>query len=87
MSSSTLELLKSSEKITEWFDNNYQGLKKYDGQFIDIYRKTVVDYDVDYRNLADRIKKSKKRELGDHNFLLIDQFVICKVGQQNEANR
>jgi cobalamin biosynthesis Co2+ chelatase CbiK len=51
-----LEILKSFKKNTEWFDNNYQSLQKYDGQFIAIYKENVVDSDNDYRSLVNRIK-------------------------------
>lgn len=63
MSSSDLELLKSFRKNTEWFDNNCQSLKNYDGQFIAIYRESVVDSDDDYRRLVDRIKKLYDKSL------------------------
>jgi hypothetical protein len=54
MPDSDLKLLKSFRKNTVWFDNNYQSLKKYDGQFIAIHRENVVDSDNDYRKLVDR---------------------------------
>jgi hypothetical protein len=57
MSFTDLELLKSFKQNTEWFDNNYQSLHKYDGQFIAIYKENVVDSDSDYRSLVNRIKK------------------------------
>jgi cobalamin biosynthesis Co2+ chelatase CbiK len=63
MSSSNLELLKSFRKNTEWFDNNYHSLKKYDGQFIAIHKESVVDYDNDYQSLIQRIKRLYDRSL------------------------
>lgn len=57
MSFSNLELLKRFKKNTEWFDNNYQKLQKYNGQFIAIYKENVIDSDNDYRSLVNRIKK------------------------------
>jgi Family of unknown function (DUF5678) len=63
MSSFDLELLKSFRKNTEWFDNNYQSLKKYDGQFIAIDRENVIDSDNDYRSLVNRIKKLYDKSL------------------------
>jgi hypothetical protein len=63
MPASNLELLKSFRKNTEWFDNNYQSLKKYDGQFIAIHRESIVDSDNDYRNLIYRIKKLYDKSL------------------------
>jgi hypothetical protein len=57
MSFTDLELLKSFKQNTEWFDNKYQSLHKYDGQFIAIYKENVVDSDSDYRSLVNRIKK------------------------------
>jgi Family of unknown function (DUF5678) len=63
MSSFDSELLKSFRKNTEWFDNNYQNLKKYDGQFIAIDRENVIDSDNDYRNLVNRIKKLYNKSL------------------------
>ena len=56
MSSSDLEILKSFRKNTVWFDNNYQNLQRYDGQFIAIHKESVVDSDNDYRNLIYRVK-------------------------------
>jgi hypothetical protein len=52
-----LELLKSFKKNTEWFDNNYQSLQKYNGQFIAIYKENIADSDTDYRKLVNRVKK------------------------------
>jgi hypothetical protein len=63
MSSSEVELLKSFRKNTEWFDNNYQSLKKYDGQFIAIHKESIVDSDNDYRNLIYRIKQLYDKSL------------------------
>jgi hypothetical protein len=63
MSSFDSELLKSFRKNTEWFDNNYQNLKKYDGQFIAIDRENVIDSDNHYRNLVNRIKKLYNKSL------------------------
>ncbi|MGH9982848.1 MAG: DUF5678 domain-containing protein [Nitrososphaeraceae archaeon] len=57
MSFSNLELLKRFKKNTEWFDNNYQNLQKYNGQFIAIHKENVIDSDNDYRSLVNRIKK------------------------------
>jgi hypothetical protein len=63
MSSSEVELLKSFRKNTEWFDNNYQSLKKYDGRFIAIHKESIVDSDNDYRNLIYRIKQLYDKSL------------------------
>jgi hypothetical protein len=63
MSLSDLELLKSFRKNSEWFDNNCQSLKNYDGQFIAIHKESVVDSDDDYRSLANRIKKLYDKSL------------------------
>ncbi|HET6716595.1 MAG TPA: DUF5678 domain-containing protein [Nitrososphaeraceae archaeon] len=63
MSFSNLELLKSFRKNTEWFDNNYHSLKKYDGQFIAIHIESVVDSNNDYRSLVNRIKKLYDKSL------------------------
>jgi Family of unknown function (DUF5678) len=56
MPSSDLELLISFRNNTEWFDSNYENLKKYNGQYIAIYRESIVDSDSNYRSLVDRIK-------------------------------
>jgi hypothetical protein len=58
-----LDLLKSFRKNTEWFDNNYNTLKKHDGQFIAIHRESVVDSDDDYRSLIYRTKKLYDKSL------------------------
>lgn len=63
MSSFNLELLKNFKKNTEWFDNNYQSLQRYDGQFIAIYRESVIDSDNDPRSLIYRIKKLYDKSL------------------------
>ena len=63
MSLSDLESLKSFKLNSEWFDNNYHNLEKYDGQFIAIHKESVVDSDDDYRNLANRIKKLYDKSL------------------------
>jgi hypothetical protein len=63
MSLSDLEPLKSFKQNSEWFDNNYLSLMKYDGQFIDIHKESVVDSDDDYRSLANRIKKLYDKSL------------------------
>jgi hypothetical protein len=63
MSLSDLEPLKSFKLNSEWFDNNYHNLGKYDGQFIAIHKESVVDSDDDYRNLANRIKKLYDKSL------------------------
>jgi hypothetical protein len=63
MSLSDLEPLKSFKQNSEWFDNNYHSLKKYDGQFIAIHKESVVDSDDDYRSLANRIKKLYDKSL------------------------
>jgi uncharacterized protein DUF5678 len=63
MSSSDLEILKSFRKNTEWFDNNYQSLKKYDGQFIAVHKESLVDSDDDYRSLINRAKKLYDKSL------------------------
>ena len=63
MSSFDLELLKSFRNNTEWFDNYYQSLKKYDGQFIAIDRENVIDSDNDYRSLVNRTKKLYDKSL------------------------
>lgn len=63
MSSSDLKLFKSFKKNTEWFDGNHQSLHKYDGQFIAIWRESVVDSDNDYRSLMHRIKKLYDKSL------------------------
>jgi hypothetical protein len=51
MLTSDLDLLKSFRKNTEWFDNNYQMLQRYDGLFIAIHKESVVESDNGYRNL------------------------------------
>jgi cobalamin biosynthesis Co2+ chelatase CbiK len=63
MASLEVELLKSFGKNTEWFDNNYQSLRKYDGQFIAIHKESVIDSDNDYRILISRIKKLYDKSL------------------------
>jgi hypothetical protein len=63
MSSFDLDFLKNFKKNTEWFDNNYQSLQKYDGQFIAIYRESVIDSDNDYRSLIYKIKKLYDKSL------------------------
>jgi hypothetical protein len=63
MSLSDLEPLKSFKQNSEWFDNNYHSLKKYDGRFIAIHKESVVDSDDDYRSLANRIKKLYDKSL------------------------
>jgi hypothetical protein len=57
MSFPDLELLKNFKKNTEWFDNNYQSLQKYNRQFIAIYKENIIDSDTDYRKLVNRVKK------------------------------
>jgi hypothetical protein len=56
MSFYDLELLKSFRKNTEWFDNNYHSVKKYDGRFIDIHKESVVDSDDDSRRLIEKLR-------------------------------
>ena len=63
MSFSDLKLLKSFRKNTEWFDNNYHSLKKYDGRFIAIYNESVIDSDIDCRRLVGRIKRLYDKSL------------------------
>ena len=63
MSSLDLKLFKSFKKNTEWFDNDYRSLHKYDGQFIASCRESVVDSDNDYRSLIYRIKKLYDKSL------------------------
>ena len=63
MSSFNLELLKNFKKNTEWFDNNYQSLQRYDGQFIAIYRESVIDSDNDPQSLIYRIKRLYDKSL------------------------
>ena len=57
MSTSHFEILKSFRKNTEWFDNKYQSLKKYDGQFIAMHRETIVDPNLDPEALAEAQKE------------------------------
>jgi Family of unknown function (DUF5678) len=54
MPSSDLELLRSFRNNTEWFDNNYENLKKYNGHYIAIHRESIVDSDSNYRSLVER---------------------------------
>jgi hypothetical protein len=63
MSSSELEILKNFRKNTEWFDNNYNSLNEYDGQFIAIHSEHIVDTDKDYRKLVNRIKNLHDKSL------------------------
>jgi hypothetical protein len=63
MSTSDLELLKHFRNNAEWFDNNYQNLQKYDGQFIAIYKENVIDSDNDCRRLVGRIKNLHDKSL------------------------
>ncbi|MGA7369002.1 MAG: DUF5678 domain-containing protein [Nitrososphaeraceae archaeon] len=55
--SSNIDLLKSFKKNSEWFDNNYQSLQKYDGQFVAIYKEGLLDSDNDYQTLINRTKR------------------------------
>ena len=53
-----LTLFKEQERNREWFEKNYEMLmEKYDGKFIAIYERSVVDFDEDIGRLMERVEK------------------------------
>ena len=56
--SEVLTLFREHERNREWFEENREALvEKYDGKFIAIYERFVVDFDEDIGRLMERVKK------------------------------
>jgi len=56
--SEVLALFKEHELNREWFEGNREKLvEKYDGKFIAIYERDVVDFDEDVGRLMKRVEK------------------------------
>jgi len=53
-----LTLFKEQERNREWFEKNHEMLtEKYDGKFVAIYERSVVDFDEDIGRLMERVEK------------------------------
>jgi len=53
-----LALLEEYEENAEWFREKYKELvEKYDGMFVAIHKKRIVDYDKDLDPLVDRVSE------------------------------
>jgi hypothetical protein len=51
-----LSLLEEYEENAEWFREKYKELvETYDGMFVAIHKKRIVDYDKDLDPLVDRV--------------------------------
>jgi len=56
--SEVLTLFREHERNREWFEENREALvEKYDGKFIAIYERAVVDFDEDVGRLMERVEK------------------------------
>jgi len=56
--SEVLTLFREHERNREWFEENRETLvEKYDGKFIAIYERSVVDFDEDVIRLMERVEK------------------------------
>ena len=56
--SEVLTLFKEHERNREWFEENRETLvEKYDGKFIAIYERSVVNFDKDVGKLMERVEK------------------------------
>jgi len=56
--SEVLALFREHELNREWFEENREKLvEKYDGKFIAIYERDVVDFDEDVGRLMKRVEK------------------------------
>jgi len=56
--SEVLTLFREHERNREWFEENRETLvDKYDGKFIAIHERTVVDFDKDVGKLMERVEK------------------------------
>ncbi len=56
--SEVLALFREHELNREWFERNREKLvEKYDGKFIAIYERSVVDFDEDVGRLMKRVEK------------------------------
>jgi nicotinamide riboside kinase len=50
--------LEEFDKNIQWFQNNYNDLKKeFKGQYVAINNQEVIDHDKDYNKLLERIKE------------------------------
>ena len=56
--SEVLTLFREHERNRKWFEENHEALvERYDGNFIAIYRRSVVDSDKDVGRLMERVEK------------------------------
>jgi len=56
--SEVLTLFKEHERNREWFEENRETLvEKYDGKFIAIHERSVVDFDKDIGKLMERVHR------------------------------
>jgi hypothetical protein len=56
--SEVLTLFREHERNREWFEENREALvEKYDGKFIAIYERAVVNFDEDVGRLMKRVEK------------------------------
>jgi hypothetical protein len=56
--SEVLALFREHERNREWFEENREALaEKYDGKFIAVYERAVVDSDEDLERLMERVKE------------------------------
>lgn len=57
--SEVLALFREQERNREWFEENHEMLmEKYDGKFVAIHERSVVDSDEDVGRLMERVEKS-----------------------------
>ena len=57
MQSEYLAMFDDHEQNWAWFKKNYQQLlKKFNGEYVAIYQRKVVDHDKDLSHLAKRVK-------------------------------
>jgi len=56
--SEVLTLFREHERNREWFEENRETLvEKYDGKFIAIHERSVIDFDKDVGKLMERVEK------------------------------
>lgn len=55
---STLELIKKGEENSKWLGENYKNLaEKYDGRWVAVLDKAVIDSDKELKSLLSRLRK------------------------------
>lgn len=63
MTSEYIALFEEYDKNWSWFKENYEELvKKYDGEFVAIYKQKIIDHDKELKNLMERIDKKYPKE-------------------------